>query len=353
MVGSSLSSAMVVTVAALTLAIGLHVCPGRTAEAEPVRLIFDTDICGDCDDVLALGMIHALQSRGLCRLLAVTISVDHELAAPFVDAVNTFYGRGDIPIGVVGKGGVVEKSEFLSLVEEKDGGRFRYPHDLLSGRSAPSATAVLRKTLAAQPDRSVVIAQVGFSTNLARLLDSPADEHSPLAGRSWSKSKVKLLSLMAGAFSRSTATPTIWNTTSSRTSRVPGAGRALAVADGLQRLRDRYRAALPGGQHRARLRLRAASSPRRGLHPPQPAAAQPADLGPDQRAVRGARRPRLLRRFAARHGHRRARRLHAISKRSSQGNHRYLILRPEQKPRVLEALVQLSSQPPVRVEGDK
>src|SRR5271156_6893632 len=74
---------------------------------EPVPLIFDTDICGDCDDVLALGMIHSLQSRGMCRLLAITISVDHELAAPFVDAVNTFYERGDIPIGVVGKGGFV------------------------------------------------------------------------------------------------------------------------------------------------------------------------------------------------------------------------------------------------------
>ena len=31
---------------------------------------------------------------------------------------------------------------------------------------------------------------------------------------------------------------------------------------------------------------------------------------------------------------------------NSQGSHSYLILRPEQKPRVLEALVQLSSQPP-------
>src|SRR5262245_19532256 len=80
--------------------------------AEPVPLIFDTDICGDCDDVLALGIIHALESRGSCRLLAVTISADHELAAPFVDAVNTFYGRPDIPIGVVGKGGVIEKSRY-------------------------------------------------------------------------------------------------------------------------------------------------------------------------------------------------------------------------------------------------
>ena len=95
---------------------------------------------------------------------------------------------------------MVEKSEFLSLVEEKESGRFRYPHDLLSGRVGKSATALLRKTLAAQPDHSVVIAQVGFSTNLARLLDSPADEYSPLTGRELVERKVKLLSLMAGAF---------------------------------------------------------------------------------------------------------------------------------------------------------
>jgi purine nucleosidase len=37
----------------------------------------------------------------------------------------------------------------------------------------------------------------------------------------------------------------------------------------------------------------------------------------------------------------------------SHGNHAYLVLRPEQKPRVLEALVQLSSQPPCRVEGSR
>jgi purine nucleosidase len=167
--------------------------------AEPVQLIFDTDICGDCDDVLALGMIHSLQSRGLCRLLAVTISVDHATAAPFVDAVNTFYERGDIPIGVVGKEGVIEKSEFLSLVEEQDSGRFRYRHDVQK-QSARDATALLRETLAAQPDRSVVIAQVGFSTNLARLLASPADDFTPLSGRDLVERKVKLLSLMAGAF---------------------------------------------------------------------------------------------------------------------------------------------------------
>lgn len=174
---------------------------GFGAEARPpVSLIFDTDICGDCDDVLALGMIHSFQSRGACKLLAVTVSADNELAAPFVDAINTFYGRGTIPIGVVGKGGVVAESRFLPLAEQRDGGQLRFPHDLISGKSAPDATSVLRAALASQADGSVVIAQVGFSTNLARLLDSPADSHSPLTGMELVRKKVKLLSLMAGAF---------------------------------------------------------------------------------------------------------------------------------------------------------
>lgn len=172
----------------------------QTLAADPIPLIFDTDICGDCDDVMALGMIHALQTRGFCRLLAVTITVDHELAAPFVDAVNTFYERGDIPIGVVGKGGVVEKSDYLSLVAEQEHGRFRYRHDLGSIDSARDATSLLRSTLAGQSDHSVVIIQVGFSTNLARLIESPPDQYSPLAGSVLVKHKVKFLSLMAGAF---------------------------------------------------------------------------------------------------------------------------------------------------------
>lgn len=165
--------------------------------AEPIGLIYDTDICGDCDDVLALGMIHAMQSRGDCRLLAVTISAHNENVAPFVSAINTFYGRGDVPIGAVGESGVTLDSKFLKLVDQKDDGEYRYPHDR---SEVPTGVAVLRKTLAAQPDNSVVIAQVGFSTNLARLLETKGDEHSPLSGPELVKTKVRFLSIMAGAF---------------------------------------------------------------------------------------------------------------------------------------------------------
>ncbi len=169
---------------------------------EPTPLIFDTDIGNDVDDVLALGVIHALETRGECKLLAVTITKDHHLAAPFTDAVNTFYGRSDVPIGVCRSGVTPEAGKFNPLAEVKDENSYRYPHDLVSGEQAPDAVRVLRTALADAADGSVAIAQVGFSTNLANLLDSPPDEISPLAGNELVRKKVKLLSIMAGAFTQ-------------------------------------------------------------------------------------------------------------------------------------------------------
>jgi len=170
--------------------------------ARPTQLIFDTDIGNDCDDVLALAMIHSLQSRGDCELLAVTITKDHELAAPFVDAVNTFYGRGEIPIGMCDSDVTTHEGKFNGLATVKDEGQLRYPHDLTSGKQALPAVGLLRKTLAEAEDGSVVIAQVGFSTNLANLLRSSGDEYSPLSGKELVEKKVRLLSIMAGAFEK-------------------------------------------------------------------------------------------------------------------------------------------------------
>ena len=171
------------------------------ARAEPVKLIFDTDMGNDSDDVMALCMIHTLQARWAVELLAVTITKDHPQAAAFTDAVNTFYGRPDIPIGVVKGGATPEPGKFNLLAEAKnEDGSLRYPHDLKSGADAPEATGLIRKILAGQPDNSVTLVQVGFFTNFQRLLESAPDAHSPLNGRELIAKKVKLLSIMAGAF---------------------------------------------------------------------------------------------------------------------------------------------------------
>jgi inosine-uridine nucleoside N-ribohydrolase len=167
----------------------------------PVPLIFDTDIGNDVDDALALAIIHALESRGECKLLAVTVTKDNRYAAPFVNLMNTFYGCGGIPIGMVRGGVARDDGRYLrKVVEAQDDGKPRYPHDLTDGAKAPEATRLLRQVLAGQPDQSVVIVMVGFSTNMARLLASGPDDLSAMDGMSLVRKKVRLLSAMAGAF---------------------------------------------------------------------------------------------------------------------------------------------------------
>jgi inosine-uridine nucleoside N-ribohydrolase len=184
----------------------------------PVNVIFDTDMWSDIDDALALAMLHALQDRHEINLVAVTVSTGDKWCASYVDLVNTFYGHPRVPIGLVRNGldtaafrriypsvtwPTTRYTELLSEERNKDG-TLMYPHRLLDGSKAPEAVSLLRKTLMAQPDGSVVMIQVGYSTNLARLLDSAADVVSPLKGRDLVRQKVRLLSVMAGNFGEST-----------------------------------------------------------------------------------------------------------------------------------------------------
>jgi len=183
-------------------------------QSSPVNVILDTDIWSDIDDALALAMLHALQDRHEINVVTVTVSTAEKWCASFVDLVNTFYGHPTIPVGIVHDGPNTETfrakypqvtwpvsryTEILSE-EKKADGSLVYPHRLLDGTKAQEAVSLLRKTLAAQRDASVVVIQIGYSTNLARLLDSAADSSSALNGRELIRKKVRFLSVMAGNF---------------------------------------------------------------------------------------------------------------------------------------------------------
>src|SRR3954453_2654035 len=152
-------------------------CLTATGWAQPPPVLFDPDMGHHVDDAPGLGLLHALGSRGECRLLGVTLTKDNPWAPVYVDLVNTFYGRGQIPVGMV-KGGVTpEDSKMIQApsMRQRADGTLVYPRRLANGAEAVEAVALLRRLLAAEKDGSVVIVQVGFSTNLARLLDAPAD----------------------------------------------------------------------------------------------------------------------------------------------------------------------------------
>jgi inosine-uridine nucleoside N-ribohydrolase len=161
--------------------------------ATPLHVVFDTDMGNDVDDALALAMLHALASRGEVKLLAVTVSKDNPWAAEYVRMVDEYYGRGAIPVGIVHDGKTPEDGLYVRQVCELHGRR--------PDKAAVSdAVERLRKTLAAEPDGAVTLIQVGFSTNLARLLDSAPDRNSNLSGMELVKKKVRLLTVMAGNF---------------------------------------------------------------------------------------------------------------------------------------------------------
>jgi inosine-uridine nucleoside N-ribohydrolase len=191
----------------------IGVCHAADVRA-PINVIFDTDMWSDIDDALALAMIHALHDRHELNLVAVTISTDEKWCASYVDLVDTFYGHSRISVGIVHDGmdteafrkrypamtwPVTDYTRLVAQQKNKDGSLV-YPHSLTDGTKAPEAVSLLRKTLAAQPDGSVVMIQVGYSTNLARLLDTEADGASALSGRDLIRKKVRLLSIMAGGF---------------------------------------------------------------------------------------------------------------------------------------------------------
>ncbi len=191
-VGFSLSATLLILLA-----------PPPTANtAQPLRVIFDTDMGNDIDDALALAMLHAFETRGEVKLLAVTLTKGNRWAAPYVNLVNTFYGRPNIPIGVVKDGKTPEDSAMIRVPAEmkRNDGTLVYPHRLVDGSQAPEAVGLLRRILSAEQDSAVTIVQVGFSTNLARLLDSGADNNSTLSGRGLVSRKVRMLTMMAGDF---------------------------------------------------------------------------------------------------------------------------------------------------------
>ncbi|QDV41232.1 Inosine-uridine preferring nucleoside hydrolase [Stieleria neptunia] len=173
-----------------------------TVAADPVPIIFDTDMAGDCDDAGALAVLNALADRGEAQILAVV--TNRKCAAGVSggasDAINTFYGRPDIPIGTDKDGAKVRWNKPSTYTPTLFGD---FPHDSPVDSELPDALDVYRKTLATAQDNSVVICSVGALSNLEDLLNSSGDGHSPLTGIQLIDAKVRQTVIMGGEFPRS------------------------------------------------------------------------------------------------------------------------------------------------------
>lgn len=158
----------------------------------PIQILLDTDMLTDCDDAGALAMLRALSDLGEAKILGVVLNgVDtHGLHGAVVSAINYYFGRPDIPIGIsprTTEQTPAKPSSYSPTIFEE------YSHDGLRDAERPSAIELYRRLLTEAEDGSVTIVSIGFLSNIADLL---AQE----SGRELVARKVRGISNMGGAY---------------------------------------------------------------------------------------------------------------------------------------------------------
>lgn len=177
----------------LLLVLAAAVCGCAPAEKKPVKIIFDTDIGGDADDLGALAMLNHFVDQGQVDLLAVMCWANDEYAVSAIDAVNRFYKHPEIPIGAR-KDGIHQLEQLYNKPIAE-----HFEHKL-TWRDVPDTTTLYRRILARQKDKDVVLVTVGPLLNIKRLIESPPDTISELDGKRLLSQKVRQVVMMGGHF---------------------------------------------------------------------------------------------------------------------------------------------------------
>ena len=169
-------------------------------------VILDTDIGSSTDDLFALEMLYRYEDQGLCRLLGVVVDREGEQNAVFTDVMNTYFGHGDVPIGLVRKGidNPTVWIDYAHVADMQDGnGQPMFRRTVTDYSALPDGWQLYRQLLATQPDHSVSIVCTGFVTSLAQLLQSEGDEYTSLNGVELVRQKVKCIYMQGGSFGES------------------------------------------------------------------------------------------------------------------------------------------------------
>ena len=202
--------------AAILTLCGTSICTSCSNDNEPAKsdvkytgvplVILDTDLGSSTDDLFALEMLHRYEDEGRCRLLGVVVDRMGEANAAIADVMNTYFGHSDVPLGLV-RNGIKNPKVWidygaLPAFTDSDGG-LMFRRTVSDYSMLPDGHVLYRRLLSAQPDHSVSICSIGFVTCLSQLLQSEADEYSPLSGVELVRQKVKAIYLQGGVFGQS------------------------------------------------------------------------------------------------------------------------------------------------------
>src|SRR5687767_5341770 len=321
----------------------------QTQKTPPIAVLFDSSLDGDIDQVLALAMLFGLEGRRQVRVASLSTSRFNLRIARFLDLVARFYAgdrpgavvsRNPPPIGMSTAGTQLDTAPPMldaALLKTTPDGQPVYLATLQSVNDTADPVALVRNGLSAQVDRNAAVVLAGAPTNLVALTTLPE-------ARAWAARKAGTLAIAAGRFDGGAPDPVViadvagfrklladWpapivmaGAELSEAMPFPGASVDTGFAWATHHpIADAYRAfrTMPYDAPSRALAavLHAASPAERYFDLSEPGTITVADDGRT--------------RFTA----------------SPAGTHRYLIARPDQKERVLQAYVQLvAAEPPPR-----
>ncbi len=180
------------------LAAGLFLIGAATAYDGAPLVILDTDMRADCDDAGALAALHALADKGECEILGVMASTSGPHVVGTINAINTFYGRPELPVGLVEGEHTTGGDDYAPVVGDPE--RF---FSTMSNEAAPDSATLYRRLLNDAPDNSVKIVVIGGQPCLYQFLQTEANHEGDgieKTGFELAEQKVQELVLMAGNF---------------------------------------------------------------------------------------------------------------------------------------------------------
>jgi hypothetical protein len=178
---------------------------GQAQEKQPVGIVFDCGMGNSIDEALALALLYGFDGKREARVLALSVSKPNLKAAALCEAIGRFYAGASnggfgafgrtLPVGLAEAGPLPADTPMLTvpLARKNEEGKPLYNHGIEKLTDTAEVRALLRNALSQQPDQSCVVISTGPATNLAQLLDLYGAKE--LIAR-----KVNFLAVVSGAY---------------------------------------------------------------------------------------------------------------------------------------------------------
>ena len=171
----------------------------------PVGIIFDSAMGSRIDDALAMALMYGLDGKNEARVVSVSSSRSNVSSAALCEAIGRFYAgaaSGDfgfvgrsLPVGLAADGRISDETPMVTvpLAKKTEDGKPVYNHGIHTLMDTAETSALLRNAFTSQYDQNCIVVLAGPATNLVRTMALPD-------AKDWITRKVRTLVVVAGDF---------------------------------------------------------------------------------------------------------------------------------------------------------